>query len=131
MGTDDLLIGTADLTSTLLSLIGHKDVIPDAMQGNDYAAGLLCEEIDRPSSALYLETNPGWPEGGRRGVRTHRYTYVVERSREGDECEILHDNQEDPYQLANVAEDQSGVVSDLKGEMEGWLRKTGDPWIEN
>ncbi len=131
VGTDDLLIGTADLTSTLLSLIGHKDVIPDAMQGNDYAAGLLCEEIDRPSSALYLETNPGWPEGGRRGVRTHRYTYVVERSREGDECEILHDNQEDPYQLANVAEDQSGVVSDLKGEMEGWLRKTGDPWIEN
>lgn len=131
-GTDDLLIGTADLTSTLLSLTGHADRIPSEMQGRDYAGALLGETIDRPTSALYLETNPSWPEGSRRGVRTHRHTYVVERSRDGGEKEILHDNQADPYQMENVAGDEGDLVKELREEMEGWVRETGDPWkIEN
>ena len=127
-GNDDLLIGTADLTTTLLSLTGHKDQIPSQMQGHDYAAVLLGEEANRPSSALYLETNPGWPEGGRRGVRTHRYTYVVERARDGGDTEVLHDNQEDPFQMENGAVEQAGVAAELRVEMEGWLSETGDPW---
>ena len=98
------------------------------MQGHDYADAVLGEEVDRPSSALYLETNPSWPEGGRRGVRTHRYTFVVERTRDGEETEILHDNQEDPFQMENVAEAQTSVASGLRVEMERWLTETGDPW---
>ncbi|MDP7449551.1 MAG: sulfatase, partial [Candidatus Latescibacteria bacterium] len=80
-GTDDLLIGTADLTTSLLALTGHRDRIPQLMQGHDYSRAFLGGTVARPTSALYLETHPAWPEGGRRGVRTHRHTYVAERSR--------------------------------------------------
>ena len=125
-GSDDLLIGTADLTASLLSLLGHD--FPTEMQGNDYSRGMLGEKIDRPSSALYIESNPSWPEGGRRGVRTHRYTYVVQRSKDEDEIEILHDNQEDPYQMENVAGERAELVAEPRGEMAGWVRETEAPW---
>jgi N-acetylglucosamine-6-sulfatase len=55
---------------------------------------------------------------------------VAERSRDGDEKEILHDNQEDPYQMANIAEESQELAAQLRGEMEGWLRETEDPWMD-
>ncbi|MBT98153.1 MAG: sulfatase [Dehalococcoidia bacterium] len=130
-GRDDLLIGTADLTTTLLSLTGHADQIPQEMQGNDYAKALLGETLERPTSALYLETHPGRPEDGRRGVRTHRHTYVAERSSDGAETETLYDNLADAYQMENVADEQKDLAAELRDEMDGWLRETGDPWIED
>ena len=128
-GTDDLLIGTADLTASLLALTGQADQIPLGMQGNNYAPAFLGETIERPTSALYIESVPSWPEGGKRGVRTHQHTYVVERSKDGGDREILHDNQADPYQMVNVADDQREVAERLCVEMHGWLRETEDPWV--
>jgi N-acetylglucosamine-6-sulfatase len=61
-------------------------------------------------------------------VRTHRYTYVVQRSKDGADVEILHDNQNDPYQMENVAGERIELAAELRGEMEAWLRETGDPW---
>jgi arylsulfatase A-like enzyme len=115
-GTDDLLIGTADLTASLLALTGQADQIPSEMQGNNYAPAFLGETIERPTSALYIESVPSWPEGGKRGVRTHQHTYVVERSKDGGDREILHDNQRE-------------VAEGLRVEMDGWLRETEDPWV--
>ena len=128
-GEDDLLLGTPDVMPTLLRMMGFGDGIPEGVEGCDYSGVLLGEDVSRPRSALYLDTPPGWPEGGRRGVRTHRYTFVTARRRDGSESCVLHDNQEDPYQLDNIADDRPDLVGGLTEELNVWLEKTGDPWV--
>jgi hypothetical protein len=66
-------------------------------------------------------------EYGARGLRTHGHTFVVQRTQAGEQT-ILYDNEKDPYQLTNVAESSSALVGDLRGELDGWLRRVGDPW---
>ncbi len=126
-GTDDLLIGTPDLMPTLLNLMGVGQV-PDSVQGTDYSDILLGSEGTRPATALYLNVNPDNPAGGSRGVRTHRHTYVVTRTPEGEEI-ILHDNVADPYQLQNIAGDHPALIAELAEEMNNWLEKNDDPWL--
>ncbi len=126
-GTDNLLIGTPDLMPTLLNLMGVGQV-PDSVQGTDYSDILLGREGTRPTSALYLNVNPNNPADGSRGVRTHRHTYMVTRTREGEEI-ILHDNVADPYQLQNIAGDHPGLVAELREEINNWLGKNNDPWL--
>ena len=126
-GTDNLLIGTPDLMPTLLNLMGVGQV-PDSVQGTDYSDILLGREGTRPTSALYLNVMPENPAGGSRGVRTHRHTYVVTRTGEDEEI-ILHDNVADPYQLQNIAGDHPDLEAELEDEMNSWLEKTGDPWL--
>lgn len=43
------------------------------------------------------------------------------------ESVTLHDNQQDPYQLKNIAADVPAVVAGLKEELSQWLRHTKDP----
>ena len=126
-GTDDLLIGTPDLMPTLLNLMGVGQV-PDSVQGTDYSDILLGSEGTRPATALYLNVNPDNPAGGSRGVRTHRHTYVVTRTPQGEE-RILHDNVADPYQLQNIAGDHPALITELAEEMNNWLEKNDDPWL--
>ena len=126
-GTDNLLIGTPDLMPTLLNLMGVGQV-PDSVQGTDYSDILLGREGTRPTSTLYLNVNPNNPAGGSRGVRTHRHTYMVTRTPQGEEI-ILHDNIADPYQLQNIAGDHPGLVAELREEMNNWLGKNNDPWL--
>lgn len=128
-GTDDLLLGTPDLMPTLLSLMGAGDRMPGDVEGTDLSGAFLGHEIERPTSVLYLDVHPDRPEGGARGVRTHRYTFVIERERGHDDHCILYDNQEDPYQLRNVADERSEVVRALTQELHRWLERTGDPWV--
>jgi len=127
-GENDLLIGTPDLMPTLLNLMGVGNV-PESVQGADYSDILLGENGPCPASALFLNVNPGDPTGGSRGVRTHRNTFVVTRTKDGGEEMILHDNIADPYQLENIADDQPNLVAELREEMNGWLAKNGDPWL--
>jgi len=53
---------------------------------------------------------------------------VVAKDREGKRSVVLHDNESDPYQMANVAEVNPRVVEDLTGKLAGWLKKTHDPF---
>ena len=126
-GTDNLLIGTPDLMPTLLNLMGVGQV-PNSVQGTDYSDILLGREGTRPTSALYLNVMPDNPAGGSRGVRTHRHTYLVTRTSQGEEI-ILHDNIADPYQLQNIAGEHPDLEAELEAEMNNWLAKTGDPWL--
>jgi len=128
-GTDDLLLSTPDLMPTLLSMMGMGDWIPDTVQGTDLSGAFLGHDVDRPASALYLETGPEYPEGGLRGVKTHRFTFVIRREKGHSDQYILHDNREDPYQLRNVADEQPEVVLELKQVLHGWLERTADPWV--
>ena len=68
------------------------------------------------------------PAGGRRGVRTPRYTYVVDWMASRSAQRMLYDRIEDPYQLRDVAGERPEVVRRLSGELDQWLEATGDPW---
>jgi len=124
---EDMLFSAPDVMPSLLGLIGLQGMIPEGVEGTDHSGVLLGKSTARPDSALYMHINPASPQYGRRGLRTPRYTFVVER-RKGGEQMILHDNERDPYQLKNVADQSKPVVAELTKELNAWLESTGDPW---
>jgi uncharacterized sulfatase len=60
-------------------------------------------------------------------VKTDRYTFVIRRTPKGEEV-LLYDNRVDPYQLKNIAEENSELVEKLTARLHEWLDATGDPW---
>jgi arylsulfatase A-like enzyme len=131
---DDLLINTPDIMPTLLGLCGI--VVPETVEGNNYAPHLLSAEHDQvplPDAALisciqpFSEFQKAW--GGReyRGLRTHRYTYV--RDLQGPW--LLFDNIEDPYQLKNLCKDPAHLelAADLDLKLQKILDHIGDDFL--
>jgi arylsulfatase A-like enzyme len=126
---DDLLISSPDIYPTVLDLIGHGARIPEAVQGTSHAALALGKDGARPTSQPYMRIPYKAPDGGKRGVRTHRHTLMIERLDDGGERVVLHDREADPYQLKNVADAEPAVVERLfNDELAPWLEKAGDPW---
>ena len=128
-GQDDLFLSPPDIMPTLLNLMGMGSSVPTSVEGTDLSAPLLDKDVERPDSAFYLFITPDWPEGGRRGVRTHRHTFVVIREKDSQEKLILYDNERDPYQLENIAQSEAATVRELRNKLHHWLVKTRDPWI--
>jgi len=129
---DDLLLSTVDIYPTLLDLMGFADDIPEVVRGTSHAKLFRTGQGPRPSSALYMWIPAGQPEWGRRGVRTHRYTLMINKSPKQPVRHVLHDNQNDPFQLKNIAERQPQVVERLvREELTPWLRRAEDPWLQN
>ena len=123
------LIGVADLAPTLLSLAGCP--VPAEMEGLDLAAVARGERAPQRRSLLIMDPVPTdnalqWGVRAWRGVRTPRYTYA----RWQDADWVLYDNQQDPYQLHNLAADpaQAGLKAELEAELAGWLERLGDPF---
>ncbi|QYM78874.1 sulfatase [Horticoccus luteus] len=126
--TDDLLFGTPDLMPTLLGLMGQRTQIPRQVQGTDYADLLLGRPgPKRPDSAFYLDST----DGGHRGVRTHRHTYVTGLGANGEARVRLFDNENDRYQLHNLAEKEPALAAELDRATQEWLHRIGDPWPAN
>ncbi|MGD8362648.1 MAG: sulfatase [Gemmatimonadota bacterium] len=126
---DDLLLSTPDIFPTLLQLLGLGAEIPEDIEGTSRASILLEGTGERPSSQLYIKIPYGQPALGHRGVRTHRYTLSIEKTRDGISATTLHHNVEDPFQLRNVAEARPDLVQELvEAELNPWLERTGDPW---
>jgi arylsulfatase A-like enzyme len=127
---DDLLLSTPDIGPTLLGLMGLGERTPSTMQGASHAALFRGEPGTRPSAQPYFWMPYGEPALGRRGVRTGRYTLVVERSADGPPTTRLYDREIDPYQLQDVAAEQPEVVERLLAhELEPFLERQGDPWL--
>ena len=127
---DDLLISVPDIYPTLIELMGHADDIPTNVDGTSYARAFLGQTTVRPSSQLYMWMPHTAPSLGRRGIRTQRFTLMIERQQGEAERVILHDNMLDPYQMKNVAGDRPGVVAQLiDSELNPWLKRTNDPWL--
>ncbi len=118
---DDLLLNVPDTMPTLLEMMGCLDAVPEGVHGTSYARALMGQEQARPESTPYLMFKPG-------GVRTHRYTFVKRDRNDRDPMVVLYDNQEDPYQMKNVAEERPETVTELTGELNGWLEKLGADW---
>lgn len=126
---DDLLLSTPDLYPTLLGLMGFTGAIPDVVEGTDRSALFRTGEGARPTSQLYRKGDYGDPHFGERGVRTARYTLMVERREEWPDRVVLFDRDRDPDQLVNLAEESPELVEQLvRDELLPWLEKTGDPW---
>lgn len=128
-GRDDLLLSVPDIMPSLLSLMGQEGGMPDDVEGNDYSKALRGQECQRPDSALYLFGDPAQSERGNRGLRTHDYTFAVQRWEGAEEALYLFDNRSDPYQLRNIAASRSDIVNELQGKLAKWLTQTDDPWI--
>ena len=127
-GQDDLFLSAPDIMPSLLTMMGLTDKIPADVEGSNLSTALLGDGGERPASAFYINVTPGWPEGGRRGVRTHRHTFVVIRENDQPEQLLLYDNEQDPYQLTNIGGEDPALVQQLTLELNQWLEKTNDPW---
>jgi len=143
--TDSLLLSAPDIYPTVTGMLGATD--RPSTQGVDYSDVLLEREpadggkpIERPEAALFAMARGGGKRrenddltDGRRGVRTSRYTLDMNKNEAGEITEVkLFDNQEDPYQLTNIAADRPAVVRSLvEDSMNPRLKAIDDPWLEN
>ena len=129
--TNDLLLSAPDIYPTLLDLMGLKSDIPQDVQGISCAPLFLTGKGARPDCRLYMWVPPGKPNLGRRGVRTHRYTFVITKAEQKQPLRLLHDNIKDPYQLKNVAAQQPKIAAQLEKKLEKLLRAHKDPWLNS
>ncbi len=114
----DALLGAIDLYPTLCGMAGIP--VPDVCVGRDLSAIAGGSDVDGPEHQFLMHIAKSHASGGVnhtspifRGIRTDRYTYACGEI--GRWC--LYDNQEDPYQLHNLADDASRAV--LMGELDG------------
>jgi arylsulfatase A-like enzyme len=126
---DNLLISVPDFYPTLLGLSGIRNKIPKGVMGNDYSEIFLTGKGNRPSSQLFM-CRP-FNNLGIRGVRTNTHTMVINKLPDGSENTILFDNNNDPFQLNNIADKEPETISYLISELQKWLLTTNDPWKIN
>ncbi len=127
---DDLLFSAPDIYPTIFGLLGFEELIPDTVEGSNYVKTLKGEAGDVVSTSQFYTFMPyGAQSYGRRGIRTERYTMVIDRKIGKPLTYTLHDNRNDPYQLHNVAGNHMDLVNQLtEKELIPWLEHTGDPW---
>jgi len=129
--TDDLLLSTTDLYPTLLGLMGFATAIPQTTDGENFAGYLMTGKGRKPASQWYMRISDGNPAGGLRGVRTDRYTFVMNQGKDGPKEVMLFDRQNDPYQLKNIAGESHELAKELTSMLRDWLMKYQDPWLKN
>ncbi|MGL6193356.1 MAG: sulfatase family protein [Thermoguttaceae bacterium] len=116
-------ITTPDILPTLLSLA--KLPVPDTIEGEDISSVIVSNGVDYDRSVLTMSVSPFIPNMPEfRAVRTNRYTYV--ETPEG--TLMLFDNQNDPWQMQNLADTQqfTGLREKLKSDLKNQLDKIGD-----
>ena len=126
--SDDLLFSAPDIYPTLMELMGFREKIPGEIQGTSYAELFRGTDQLRPLTQLCLRVMPEKPDYGWRAVRTHTHTFVVIRQPGKEEQLLLYNNEEDPYQLKNIAPDSAELVAHYADKLVRLLRETGDPW---
>jgi arylsulfatase A-like enzyme len=126
---EDLLISSPDIYPTLIDLMGLGEYIPSGVEGTSYAGNLLNGKGPLPSSQLYLMGTRVSAKSRTRGVRTSRYTLVINKRSGQPGDTILYDRHTDPYQLINTAALNSEIVNSLiRSELEPSLTKLNDPF---
>jgi uncharacterized sulfatase len=126
----DLIVSTTDIMPTLLNLVEVTEGIPTNLDGRDLSSIILNDEGDKPTSALYYFILEGQPASGHRGIRTHRYTYVVTIAEDNVERKFLYDNQNDPFQKTNLIGKDDAIEKKLHIELLKNLKDKKDPWLD-
>lgn len=117
-GKDDIIFSVPDIMPTLLGLMGLKNKIPKSIHGDNYSRIILGGEQPRPDSALYMHCYTKW----QRGLFTGRYTYQITY----DGKEMLFDNQEDPYQMKNIASEKPEICDRMLVKIREHQKKIDD-----
>nr|WP_296010112.1 sulfatase [uncultured Blautia sp.] len=138
------LLASPDHMPTLLGLLDIP--VPDTCQGFDHAACIRGEADNAPQDA-FLCSYPGMPDMvaefekrgmnskcyGWRGIRTHRYTYVVNNGYAPGEQQVrmLYDNEKDPYQMnpLMITEENRDLVKDYDTRLREYLDLQQDPFL--
>ncbi len=128
---DDILLSTTDLYPTLLGLMGYASSIPKEVDGQNLAGYLITGKGQKPESQWYMRISEGKEALGLRGVRTDRYTFVINQASETQKTIMLFDRKEDPYQMKNIIGENKSLEQELTLKLQDWLKKYGDPWIKN
>jgi arylsulfatase A-like enzyme len=127
----DAPICLEDLMPTILGLCGVP--IPKTVEGLDFSDYLRGGKDPSDGAALIACIAPfgQWERrhGGReyRGIRTGRYTYVLDRTGPW----LLFDNQTDPFQTQNLANHpgHTSLQADLEGKLARKLKNHGDEFL--
>ncbi|MCB9383105.1 MAG: sulfatase [Bryobacterales bacterium] len=132
-GVTQTLLSPVDILPTLLSLsgIGFES---ERFDGRDLSAAATAAAGEQRGSVPIMKMvhggNPWIQNGVRpwRGVRTQRHTYA---ELEGEPW-ILFDNQEDPYQMANLVADpgHAALSRKLQADMQAGRERSGDTLTE-
>lgn len=137
--TDSTLLSSADIMPTLLSLAGLEKRIPKTVEGYDLSAALRGDEgAFRPESALYMRNLNGVKGedgmvrgffGEARGLKTQRYTFEVDITRDGElKSMLLFDDYSDPYQLNSLHDKDEQLLGEMLRALGKKLRETNDVW---
>jgi arylsulfatase A-like enzyme len=128
----DALFGTIDVMPTLCSLAGVA--IPSSCVGQDFSGWCRGGKGPDPETQFIMHISKENASGGInhpaplwRGVRTRRHTYAVR----AEKSWLLHDNQDDPYQMKNLVEDPAAasVKERLHTILVDQLKRAGDPFV--
>ena len=121
-------IAFADLYPSLLGMMGLRKVIPGQVETFDLSRRIMTGRGFHPEFQPYYWIDvPQSDTHGKRGLRTDRYTFVVD-IQDGKVTErILFDRRLDPYEMKNIAGEEPGLVERLEKKLKQWLKKTGDP----
>lgn len=129
-GRNDTCLGTADIMPTLLGIMGID--APDGIHGRDISPAVMSgEQIDNPS--LLTGSGPAGMYGDGyewRGIRTKKYTYAKYLI---DSREYLFDNENDPYQMKNLASNKElyHIKAVLVAKMFARMGEIGDKFEKN
>ncbi len=109
----DRVAGFEDIMPTILDLVGHKEAVPEEIDGISFAPTLLGKDQEsRPF--LYREFAS---YGGQQSIRVGDWKAVRQNMRKGNlEIELYHLDR-DPGELNNVAKQHPEVVERLKAQM--------------
>lgn len=130
-GKNDLHLSVPDLMPTLLGLMGVEKNIPSDIEGDDYSKTFRGIQEKTPEFTLYINSSFPSTLGGMRGLRNDRYTFVIQRNNQGEVAEyLLFDNENDPYQLNNIATGNLPLVEKFEKQIFEKLAEINDPWIE-
>lgn len=116
---------TPDILPSLLALCGIE--IPGSIEGDDLSCLILSPDPEADRAALFMNVAPfdvNYEDPEYRGLRTARYTYAA--SPEG--AIMLFDDQEDPYQMDNLAGDpaHAALENKLEQKLRQELKEIGD-----
>lgn len=130
-GENDLHLSVPDVMPSLFGLMNLDEAIPNDIEGINYSKYIKGETMDVPDFSMYMDCNFNEPKG-KRGIRTDRYTFVLERNSKGDTIsKILHDNKLDPFQLKNIAEENLDLLEEFQNKLSSKLKEINDPWLQD
>lgn len=130
-GATPVAIDIADVYPTIFGLMGKTEWIDRDAQGEDLSAYLRNDPPQGyPTVRPYLRYSADSPlMNADKGIRTDKYSYMIQVEKNKIQKHIYYDNVNDPYQLNNG---WSGLSSERKSEVQqelkAFLRKIGDPF---